>query len=127
MRSSDAWLGVPYDIFNFSVVTAYVAWLYNERMKFVPKRCVTLGTLHLTMVSSHLYAENAERAEECAAWIAGHTSYRVPQTWFPEPMLFRSEGWDAIYHALVHCRDRTDELSVWEIRPPKYEPGINVL
>jgi thymidylate synthase len=53
MRSSDAWLGVPYDVVNFSVLSAYVAILTGY---------LRLGTLFLTCGSQHLYESNWEDA-----------------------------------------------------------------
>jgi thymidylate synthase len=50
MRSSDAWLGWPYDTFNFSAMSAYVALLLRDRGVRV-----ALGDLVLTAGSQHLY------------------------------------------------------------------------
>lgn len=53
MRSSDAWLGWPYDVFTFSMVSAYIAiWLRSRGVK------VTLGDLVLVAGSQHLYEKN---------------------------------------------------------------------
>lgn len=51
MRSSDAWLGWPYDVFNFSMLSACVALALRLRLG---KR-IDLGTLTLTAGSQHLY------------------------------------------------------------------------
>lgn len=51
MRSSDAWLGWVYDVFNFTMITAYVATRLNELRNYQ----VDLGTLYLTAGSQHLY------------------------------------------------------------------------
>lgn len=48
MRSSDAWLGVPYDAFSFAVVLQYVAGLAG----FQP------GRVTMTLGSSHIYEEH---------------------------------------------------------------------
>jgi thymidylate synthase len=50
MRSSDAWLGVPYDLFSFSMVGAAVALLLRDRGIEV-----LLGDLYLCAGSAHLY------------------------------------------------------------------------
>jgi thymidylate synthase len=55
MRSSDAWLGWPYDVFNFSMLSAYVLLLLRERSKFFEE--IQLGNLWLTAGSSHLYVD----------------------------------------------------------------------
>lgn len=63
MRSSDAWLGVPYDVFNFSTVTYLVCALLNERK--MDGGYVTPGDLYLTAASSHLYLSDKEKALVC--------------------------------------------------------------
>lgn len=84
MRSSDAWLGVPYDVFNFSMLGHLVCALVNERAPEVPvvenhqlvmdtfnvptkKLIVSPGTLFLTAASSHLYEVNWDDAKLCLA------------------------------------------------------------
>ncbi|MFA5377444.1 MAG: thymidylate synthase [Dehalococcoidia bacterium] len=58
MRSSDIWLGVPYDLFNFSMLSLYL-------LKKLPPG-LALGDLHLYAGSSHLYEENLSWATEVA-------------------------------------------------------------
>lgn len=63
MRSSDLWLGVPYDVFNFSMVAHLVCCRLNEQRKdLVP---LAPGNLYLTSASSHLYEPN---------WIEAHAA-----------------------------------------------------
>lgn len=57
MRSSDAWLGWPYDVFNFSMLSAYMAIALRNA-----GRIVALGHLHLTAGSQHLYERNLPTA-----------------------------------------------------------------
>lgn len=59
MRSSDAWLGVPYDIFNFSMLAHLVCGLLNEKLI---GRSVTPGVLRLTAASAHLYEDDLHAA-----------------------------------------------------------------
>lgn len=63
MRSSDVWLGIPYDVFNFSMLAHLVCAELNidgdERHHFEP------GTLYLTAASSHLYEPHFEAAYKC--------------------------------------------------------------
>jgi hypothetical protein len=76
MRSSDAWLGLPYDLFNFSMVAHYVAAQLNYarlanyaaegRTEVGETDLVQLGELHLTMASSHLYEVNHQAAIEAS-------------------------------------------------------------
>lgn len=60
MRSSDAWLGWPYDTFNFSMVSAYIVLAlkqYGINLK--------LGELIMNIGSSHLYRTDEVSAERC--------------------------------------------------------------
>lgn len=54
MRSSDVWLGVPYDWFNFTMMTGYIMLLLKQR-GVVNLR---LGTLYFNAHSQHLYEKN---------------------------------------------------------------------
>ena len=54
MRSSDVWLGIPYDIFNFTMLANYMA----ARVEAEP------GWLSLHLGSSHLYESNLEAAAQ---------------------------------------------------------------
>jgi thymidylate synthase len=60
MRSSDAWLGVPYDAFNFTMMTCRVLELVNAGREDK----VQLGNLHLTAASAHLYARDFPKVDE---------------------------------------------------------------
>lgn len=65
MRSSDLWLGHPYDIFNFSAVSFMLLLALNERLgtRNSPRE-IELGFLFLTAGSKHLYERNVEAAGE---------------------------------------------------------------
>lgn len=58
MRSSDIWLGVPYDVFNFAMLSIQVGLALREREVHV-----SLGHMVLQAGSQHLYATNFEEAE----------------------------------------------------------------
>ena len=60
MRSSDIWLGWPYDVFNFTALAAYVSLLY----KMKTKKVLDLGNLYLTAASQHLYESDMDAALE---------------------------------------------------------------
>lgn len=71
MRSSDAWLGIPYDVFSFAMVGVKVACGYNrcllavnpiQRGLELPPARVKLGALTITATSSHLYERNLDEA-----------------------------------------------------------------
>lgn len=57
MRSSDVWLGLPYDLFNFCRTISALA----ERMNMHP------GTLTINVGSAHLYTRNLDAACEVVA------------------------------------------------------------
>ena len=58
MRSSDVWLGLPYDIFAFSMMSYRVL----ERLHDFGVTDVDPGTLIITAASSHLYEEHWQLA-----------------------------------------------------------------
>lgn len=67
MRSSDAWTGVPYDVFNFSMMSAYVliALRQYKRHRKEESAPLSLGSLYLTAGSQHLYKQDWEEAQAC--------------------------------------------------------------
>jgi thymidylate synthase len=69
-------LGVPYDIFSFAMVAAYVACQFNAVCKTSER--VGLGHQTITMTSSHLYVTNYEAAKECVDVLA-NLSVPVPE------------------------------------------------
>jgi thymidylate synthase len=64
MRSSDLWLGLPYDVFNFSMLGHLVCARLNSTPD-LEEPLVEPGQLHLTAVSSHLYELNWAAAGMC--------------------------------------------------------------
>lgn len=66
MRSSDLWLGLPYDVFNFSMLSYLIcAELNAASLEDTFHPLVTPGALYLTAASSHLYEKNFEAAYNC--------------------------------------------------------------
>ena len=57
MRSNDAWLGLPYDFFNFTTIQQYVAM----------KLGLSVGYYTHVVGSMHIYDENRKLAEEVSA------------------------------------------------------------
>ena len=53
MRSSDAWLGAPYDWFNFSMLSAVVAVILRKILSIE----IELGNLYFNAASEHLYVD----------------------------------------------------------------------
>lgn len=77
MRSSDVWLGLPYDVFTFSMVAHYVAAMYNKLTREAkgadlfasenpkPAPILQIGELYLTAASSHIYATDFDKVFGC--------------------------------------------------------------
>lgn len=61
MRSSDVWLGWPYDVFNFSALS-FMLLLYLRSRHDMDLR---LGSLWLNAGSQHLYDRNIDKARVC--------------------------------------------------------------
>jgi thymidylate synthase len=83
MRSSDIWLGLPYDIFNFSMLVHHVCQTLNRKTNWG----LSPGLVHLTAANSHLYARDHETAKICLA----HGASRILQPATPAA-LFRVDG-----------------------------------
>jgi thymidylate synthase len=68
MRSSDAWLGWVYDVFNMTMISGYILLLLrdrarrrNEEYRF---KDVSLGNLYLTAASHHIYEKDFKNVEK---------------------------------------------------------------
>lgn len=61
MRSSDAWLGYPYDAFNAAMLTTYIILLLRER-KARGRDNLEIGTHTMQVGSQHLYEKDWENA-----------------------------------------------------------------
>lgn len=110
MRSSDAWLGLPYDVFNFSLLAAKVACEFNKRCD--PRETLELGFLHLTAASSHLYEKNFAAARECLEDGAAPAGDHLPSDWLLEG------HWKYFDASLTGCRDKVETMTgMWRIRP----------
>lgn len=111
MRSSDAWLGLPYDVFVFSMLAAKVTCAHNEAVS--PPAPVGLGRLYVTAASEHLYARDFEAAKACVD--AGVAPRGEP---LPEDLILEGK-WTWIESALISCRDKTEIVPDWRwrIRP----------
>lgn len=110
MRSSDVWLGLPYDVFNFSMLGYLVAATLNSTNK--DGMIVLPNYLNLTAVSSHLYAANFEAAADVLRSSLRHGAYRdghtVPSWMHNDPQLTMT--------TLLKLRDSKpgDEIRWWD-------------
>lgn len=103
MRSSDAWLGLPYDMFNFTMMTARVA----SKLGFE----VEPGLMYMNLVSSHLYEQHWEKSEEIV--LAGPENKQLP---IPAGSF---SDWEFLWRSMMICRDLKEKQSssFWRIRP----------
>jgi thymidylate synthase len=76
MRSSDAWWGIPYDFFTFTMLANVLAAALSQSKR----TAITLGSLVLNMGSSHLYEPHWETARSIVNAPSGSsgTSPRFP-------------------------------------------------
>lgn len=56
MRSSDAWLGLPYDIFSFTMMTQYVRMMLPAP--------ISVGMLYINMGSAHIYRTDDDKVSK---------------------------------------------------------------
>lgn len=78
MRSSDAWLGLPYDIFNFTMLANHLAAALSQ----VQRERIRLGSITFNLGSSHLYEENWEQAQK----VVVHASVGIGKTVISPPL-----------------------------------------
>lgn len=112
MRSSDAYLGLPYDIFTFSMLGHLVACRLNDpdRRNLPgkdPRTDVVPGRLFVTMGSAHIYVRDIDRVQACLD--VSPIVTRTPERAAPAE-LARSEN--ELLRALHGIR-RLDAESIW--------------
>lgn len=125
MRSSDIWLGLPYDMFNFTMVAAWIACQYNERRP-TDQPSITLGDLYWTAGSSHLYEDpgwidfDLSDAEKCvdAESLEDKENWYTPE--FPRQLVIGGmDGWRRIRRCLYDARENgsRQEDNIYTPRP----------
>ncbi|UOF79439.1 pyrimidine hmase [Caudoviricetes sp.] len=87
MRSSDAWLGVPYDVFNFSMLGHLICCRLNDHHR-TGEATVVPGRLYLTAASSHLYEPNWLPARECLSAVYRSQAPTPQELWAEEKTLY---------------------------------------
>lgn len=103
MRSSDLWLGLPYDTFNFSMLSSYILLWLNLKNGWN----LELGQLYLTAGSLHLYRENLVAAAECLTSRDEH-KFRYP---ILDPRVeFKGDPYKLIEHLYKVSRGLHSEL-----------------
>lgn len=74
MRSSDVWLGVPYDWFNFAMLTGHLMLSLREQNPSRWKN-LKLGKLYWSAASQHLYYRNFQAANKIVNTLLGIRPY----------------------------------------------------
>jgi thymidylate synthase len=118
MRSSDAWLGLPYDIFNFSMLAQSVA----EELGLEP------GPLTLFIASSHLYDRDLHRVEEVLTESkkTAFTLNRLAQIEVPTPPRVMAPSLDKFMLAEKRIRAGI-ELTQDDIFDRRFDPWMSLL
>ena len=103
MRSSDAWLGLPYDVFNFTMMTCFIASKLEREVK--------PGLMFMNLVSSHLYERHFEGAAKVLEHLPDKETASINEGMF--------QDWEYIHRSLLVCRDIAEKsnVSFWRIRP----------
>lgn len=111
MRSSDAWLGIPYDMFSFACIGLRVACDYNRGALAGQQDLVLPGMLTISMTSSHLYERDIEAVRNVIA-------SPKPQPITPCPTDILLDGnWNRIAESLEAIReDARIPAGGWELR-----------
>jgi len=111
MRSSDLWLGIPYDFFSFSTWGIYVACAFNSRLAAAKyDGPIGLGALTVTASSSHLYHRDLAAAQAVLA-----TTPSAPVAPCPDELV-RAGAWKAIRADLIEQREGHPALA-WQVVP----------
>ncbi len=105
MRSSDLWLGWVYDVFNFTMITAWVALRLKEQ------GCIAyeLGYLHLHAGSQHIYGINLPDVynveQDGKSWDYGPldlTSFNTPNDLMSHLVALRDRDWAKVGQKFFH-------------------------
>lgn len=112
MRSSDLWLGHPYDIFNFSAVSFAVMMEVNFFRRHHGKLPLTLGNLYLTAGSKHLYERNLNDVDLIVSENENTKPVARPESPFDDTR-YDSVG-DFIQHLWDAARDPDGALALLE-------------
>lgn len=108
MRSSDVFLGIPYDVFNFSMVSYLICCKLKEKgINKVP------GALYLTAANQHLYHRDLEKANEVIEDFK-HGSYQHDNMNLAPEQLWSNDGYLLEYLRDMRETSRGHEMRWWE-------------
>lgn len=108
MRSNDVWLGMPYDMFNFSMMAHLVAARLNKEHERIKRSYIEPGSLFVTAMSSHIYEEHFAAADA----IVGQAHSLKPRRQLPVP----AEMWldeQALFQRLDDLRHELLDSKWW--------------
>lgn len=112
MRSSDVWLGIPYDFFNFTIMTLRVLTLVNARLnqEYNP---IQLGNMNWSTGSSHAYCHDLDKIRKVIDTYSDKVTEPVPEKCLTD--------WHYVVDSLIACRDKENDniriYNLWGIRP----------
>lgn len=116
MRSSDAHLGLPYDMFSFTMMTLKILTAYNK--KEFRKKEVIPGNMYMNLASSHIYDYHYEVAQSCVMERPNKSTSPIPKEAYKD--------WYFVEKSMQICMDKSDVLldsdladhiDFWRIRP----------
>lgn len=94
MRSSDTWLGVPYDWFTFSMVGAFFCLYYRK----ITGESLSLGNLYFTAGSQHLYTKSfgysLDKVKAVRDWVVDFDYAPLNWTEFKDEQALIDHLWD---------------------------------
>jgi predicted HAD superfamily Cof-like phosphohydrolase len=77
MRSSDVWLGLPYDVFTFSMLAHLICCRINSRLpRLFPK--IYVGHLYLTAANQHVYESDFDNLYKVLDTYPGKPAFDQP-------------------------------------------------
>lgn len=111
MRSNDLWLGRPYDIFNFTIMTLRILTALNSTRVIDEDldSIIDLGTLYLNTGSSHIYNKDAVGCALVLSEVPDKETNSVPDS--------AKLSWHYVARSLLACRDGIEDSTLWKIRP----------
>ena len=109
MRSNDLWLGRPYDVFNFTIMSLRVLTMLNADFKDTFRPLYSLGWLALNVGSAHIYESDFEKVQKVYQTLPDKHAQKVPNEALTD--------WKFIVDSLLACRDKKSTKGLWKIRP----------
>lgn len=114
MRSSDIWLGLPYDVFNFTMLTMLVGMELHDRRPS-EYESLELGSLYHTAGSRHLYAKDFDVARFCLL------SRDDPNSWIDEDLTMSLKDMNAYSFGSSYLLKMLEWASIDELPEPEKE------